>query len=511
MSILIYHGPPGSYKTSSAIQEQLIKAVKEGTWVPADSEQGKRFAHLKTKRQNQNIDPDSRIGKQFAASGYPVTNVNGVDCLVIPFINVPRPIVTNVRGVCIERIKSYFENSLPDDWLDGIEVIHVNTDGQEGRDRLARWFHWVPLGAFLIIDEAQAIFPKRWKDADLLALDFPIVEPHKTVRDSAGAAGRPGNFLEAWDMHRHYNWDIVLTTPKIEKIRDDIRGAAEGAYHHKNLAVLGWMFKGKYSQAFHMASDSPGPSSCITIESKRINKRTFRLYDSTSTGFHSDTKAGTSIFKDPKILVLLALAVLPFIYVGFTGIPFLTRKPSAEKADSTAVHVPGADNKVPAGGGKVATQTGHDSGVYVSGGPGSAPAVAVDHPLAGVRLSIIGVISNAKRTLITYSAATPGGNFQIDSERLKLLGYTISMVSECYHSVTYRSVQASRVYASCFNQLPTGSTLAAAPKPANSDMAPNASMPDQVIMLGGTEPKSLDPRHYPVPEYQPIPFNGGKS
>ncbi|RMO84683.1 hypothetical protein ALQ33_200048 [Pseudomonas syringae pv. philadelphi] len=68
--------------------------------------------------------------------------------------------------------------------------------------------------------------------------------------DAAKAADRPMNFLDAWTRHRHWNWDIILTTPNIKYVHTDIRQTSEAAYQHSNLMLLGKWLK------FLVAKDS---------------------------------------------------------------------------------------------------------------------------------------------------------------------------------------------------------------------------------------------------------------
>lgn len=263
MSVKIHHGPPGSYKTSGAVADDFLPAVKQG-----------------------------------------------------------RLVITNVRGLTLERVR---EAKYPLTWLekrkgitepykpvfpdvpDSFDIIHIDTTTSENRDRLARFFHWAPVGSeevpgpLFIIDEAQAIFPDRWLKNDLAQLDYP------GGLDAAKAAGRPARWSEAWEMHRHFGWDFTLTTPNISLIRSDIRAVSEGAFKHRNLATVG--VKGSYMEAFHMAQDSgQAASHFLSVKPKKIPKQIWRLYDSTTTGTFSDTLAGVNIFKDPKIFGLLVLA-----------------------------------------------------------------------------------------------------------------------------------------------------------------------------------------------------------
>ncbi len=65
---------------------------------------------------------------------------------------------------------------------------------------MARWFHWLPQGALLVIDEGQKIYPTRLKN--LKEFDF--------YTDEESEQWRPKTLEEAFDQHRHFNWDIYI-------------------------------------------------------------------------------------------------------------------------------------------------------------------------------------------------------------------------------------------------------------------------------------------------------------
>lgn len=216
-----------------------------------------------------------------------------------------RVIVTNVRGVTRDRVIEQFPD-LPDSF----DVMHVGDKTEEERLKWAQWFHWVPKGAFLFIDEVQDIWPKRWREADIRALDYPggVLQ--------AGVDDRPKDWEQAFDKHRHWNWDMVLTTPSYRKVRDDVKGAAEMAYKHKNLGILGGIFRGSYIEAAHLADDDGGSAShFLNVQKKKVPGYVFKLYDSTATGVVTDTKAGISIFSNPRILLLLGILAIAIFFV----------------------------------------------------------------------------------------------------------------------------------------------------------------------------------------------------
>ena len=94
MTTGIVHGDPGSYKTATLINDYLVPAIKQG-----------------------------------------------------------RVVVTNIRGVkSIEDIEALYEFEAPDT----AEIILVSFD-QNGFDKMARFFNWVPEGALILMDDGHRI------------------------------------------------------------------------------------------------------------------------------------------------------------------------------------------------------------------------------------------------------------------------------------------------------------------------------------------------------------------
>lgn len=373
MSIKIHHGPPGSYKTAGAVKDDLIPAIKAG-----------------------------------------------------------RPIVTNSRGVTLESIY----DALPDA-PENIELIFVDQTTKEGRDKLARWFHWAPQGAFMLFDEAQSIFPKSWRDADLKALDYP------GGFDQAKEDNRPANWIDAWDMHRHFNWDIVLTTPKINKIREDIRGAAEAAYKHKNLGLYGALFKGSYVEGMHAADDNGSASSDFqSTVKKRIKKDdpTWKLYKSTATGIHKDTTAGINMLASPKVLLPLGMLVFALGYIFYTGLPTVKTGEHLKAHPEATAQADGAVVPVPVSAG-VSTPVYHAPN---SGNARKADQIDPDlmHPYFGRTIIYQGKITMKGQTLHLFLIKGENGDHQETSLGLIDHGYeiTVNEHSECSIDLTYQKV-----------------------------------------------------------------------
>jgi len=330
MSIKIHHGPNGSYKTSGAIQDDAVPALKEG-----------------------------------------------------------RVIITNVRGFTLERAYAVFPD-LPNT----AEIINLDLESLVDLDRMRSWFQWAPRGAFLIFDETQLLFPKSWREKDLEKFDYP------GGPEAAHAADRPMGWLDAWTRHRHFNWDIVLTTPNISYIRDDIRMTCEMAYKHSNLAVIG--VPGRYKEAQHDAQLNRPPADGTIVEYKRIRKQTFALYQSTATGKTQDTKAGKSLCRSPKLVFLLALLAGTIGFVSYMGplkvvggnAPAPAAKPAAAPSPNAAAS-PGQAAAVaaaarPAATGAVPAQPLPDR-------PAAPPAELNPHPFAGRSITITAHLYSKKK------------------------------------------------------------------------------------------------------------------
>lgn len=229
---------------------------------------------------------------------------------IIPAIKDGRTIVTNIRGLTYERCLDVFPDA-----PSTFKMINLNLDSKDGLDRCRNWFQWVDHGSLVVFDEVALVFLQSWRDSDLKQFDWV------GGVDAAFEAGRPSTWLDAWTRHRHWGWDVVLTTPDIKYIRNDIRQTSQSAYKHTNYGVLGPLFKklvGDYKEVFHAASSNqPSPKS-IT-RNRRIDPLVWDLYDSTANGQVTKDFAGTSIFKSIPLLLGLLVCILAFSYSFLSG------------------------------------------------------------------------------------------------------------------------------------------------------------------------------------------------
>lgn len=273
-----------------------------------------------------------------------------------------------------------------------------------------------------------------------MALSFP------GGPDLASAADRPETLRIAMDMHRHYNWDFVLTCPNIAGVRNEIREPAETAIRHVNMAILG--IKGFYKTVLH-TSDNSGTSPAHALQVKafrKIRASTFRLYDSTVTGAVRDTSAGSSILGDPKLLLLLALVSIS-AYYSFSHMHKSTVFGGSNNKGSASASAPSSANLV---SGAVSTSKDAAQGSGVDRGNAGIQSDSANDPdyftlrtgpFKGSRLVINGhqIIRSDGRVSMRYSfvLSHAGDYLDIDLDDYPSLFSSIKPVNDCLAFVSY--------------------------------------------------------------------------
>jgi len=368
MAISVHHGPNGSYKSSGVVADFFLKAAREG-----------------------------------------------------------RTVVTNIRGMSTDRTFEHYP-----DTAEGFEVIQVDTSTGAGKDRISKWFHWAPDGALLLFDEPSVIFPKRWRDSDLKKLDnLEVLERMATdpTFNETHPEYRPPTFNIAFEMHRHWNWDIVIMTPNIKLLRSDIRDTSEGGYKHRNNALIG--LKGSYNEGFHSAEDNgSNPSQFLSVETKRIKPVVFKLYDSTKTGEHQDTSSGTSIWKNGRFVLSLAVAVSSLGYAAYT---FSTGEVFPDHPSATVQ----LGNAVP--------QVAISSGTIQNSSLSDSRMVNVSdntpynlEPFYNYAFTITASLSSEVSDLYFFTASKTGSSFGITSVELQEAGYSVIRITDCAATIVYK-------------------------------------------------------------------------
>lgn len=250
MTAVIHHGAPGSYKSFSIVQNVVIPALKKG-----------------------------------------------------------RTVVTNIRGLDdINRIQTALDIELPKE----ARLMNVPHDSNAGFEKMATFFHWVPVGALIVMDEGQRVYPTRLRS--LLCFDLPL-DLQETLE---GGIQRPSTVENAFDQHRHMNWDIYISTTNVAKIHKEVRAVAEYAFRHRDLSgVLPWL-KDTWNEFKHDPETTGKlPSHYIGTPVKhKADKRIFECYRSTATGEAKSSNENKNIFNDTKLrLVILVIVVALSMFI----------------------------------------------------------------------------------------------------------------------------------------------------------------------------------------------------
>lgn len=375
MAIVIHHGPSGSYKSFSSVQRHAIPHLQKG----------------------------------------------GV-------------LVTNIRGLNIEGVQRYSE---PKQLPDSAQIIYINTDKKKGREHLARWWHWMPDGAILIMDEAQKIYPDR-RGFNPKELSYEGGE------DQADADNRPYTFEDAIDEHRHHNWDIYLCTTNIGKIHKEIRMTAEEGIRHVNVSNLLPWFKHTWYEHRHNPENN-GLSKTHTggrPTRYKADQRIFEceVYKSTKTGQHKQSEARQPIHKNKTVIFLLC------VFIVSSSITIIGLYNKLKDDDSTEINNKKIDSLD-----KDIRPSNHASSRVVSNqhladqpdDKASTVIKDITSPLDDYSIHIIGTFDDEY-----YFSINSDNSLHVPEDYLKSFGYTVTYISPCMAKLDHLTGSTRYTYCS---------------------------------------------------------------
>lgn len=344
---------------------------------------------------------------------------------VIPQLLDGRVIVTNVRGFnSVDAV----ENAMGREAAETAAIMYVDTETAAGRLHMGQFFHWAPKGALILIDEAQDIFPVRRRDFKLEQLDYPG-GPEAAARDE-----RPYDICNAFDMHRHHNWDIYLCTTNIKKIHSEIREAAQVAFRHYSMGELLPWKKGRWREVEHdPENNGKSDSHAYGIPKEyRIDPRTFQCYQSTKTGEHRENAGPGNILKDKKLItisVVVIACVIGFIYFAVDIFNREINRSKTAPVDSETRGTAIVNDATNGDNGRVNTV-----GVAVHG--------VLRHPFADAVLRISGRVGNS----IMFEGVDNEGAFSVTDRELLTYGYSLVALSGCHVRLLFGVDVAQDVY-----------------------------------------------------------------
>lgn len=395
MAVIIRHGPNGSYKSASSVWYDLLPALRQG-----------------------------------------------------------RICITNLEGCYpLEEIESRLGEKFPDTTrLYRINIIH-----DESLRLWRRWFHWAPVGSFILMDEVQDIYPDRsWKESDL---DLQPIETYKAdlppgliedfyaaldackpdsfdscdyddtgalLFDANGRIVYPKTLNGAFKRHRKFNWDIVCVTPDIGDVAPMVRGCAELAKAQSNKDSF-FLFKRKPRIYEHNPRSNGIPNANSPVYREKVPLAAFLLYKSTQTG--KQTKSGQSKgpFSSPVIYFYIFLLIVfsSFFFYHSSSADIAADEANAKSSVAAAPQASGdvvqAGSRTPSyvgTGGTNKVSPGHS--VFVN--PYNAKAVYV----TGSSLDTQG------NGVVTFALYTKdGGEYHTNNDELLSMGYAVRFKRYC--------------------------------------------------------------------------------
>jgi len=211
---------------------------------------------------------------------------------IVQNLKKKRRVYTNIDGLdlgpCREMIKNLTglgDHELPD-FLHHLE-----------NEKVQAFWEYVEPGSLIVIDEAQN---------------------HFNSRDWQSEANRR---FGAWaSTHRHYGFDLVLITQRIERIDSAVRTLAEWTYRYRKMNFFGSAIQNKYIRYAYAGDDTGGES--LSKKIMTYKKEIFACYKSYQG---KDIKElgimnHMNILKHPAILSLPVLLAVFFYFLSGSSI-----------------------------------------------------------------------------------------------------------------------------------------------------------------------------------------------
>ena len=372
MTAIIHHGPPGSFKSFAIVQRVVIPALQEG-----------------------------------------------------------RVVVTNIRGLtCIDLICETMNITIPE----SAELINVE-HSETGFAHMAKFFSWAPVGALIVMDECQQVYPARLKT--LAGFDTSDLEQASLIESDKLdnpelEEPRPNRVEIAFEKHRHMGWDIYMSTPHISKVNKEVKQVCQYAKRHRDLSgVLPW-FKNTWREYLHDPENS-GKSKSHELETPRRYKadvRVFNCYKSTGIGTPKGSNEKISIFSDNRVRVFIFIiicSISTFFYLLAQTIENFsnTAQVANEESSSLSFDVPNNDG-------------GSNGNKIVSSNDGSLKVLAVPDQeqftfdlIGKSKIYYVGTFKYHHFNVISKE-----GVLNLTSVDFESVGYSIEQLSRCIFKLT---------------------------------------------------------------------------
>ena len=261
---------------------------------------------------------------------------------LLPALREGRTVVTNIQGM---RKVEQIEKALSERFPPSARIISIYSTSEKGRYLWQNYYNWLPIGAMVVIDEAQDIFNKTvgfdmaknvnqglqpfLKDLPPWFEDFynkklesfkpeeiDVDDTGQKLVDENGLIILPPTFEESFMRHRHFNWDIILCTPNIKKIPTEIKAVSELALSHKSKDSFGFSKRKPRIFEHDPLSSSTTPKKGDNAPSVKVPLAVHMLYKSTVTGHTTKSGVAASPLKNLKLvggLIILLCSLSLFV------------------------------------------------------------------------------------------------------------------------------------------------------------------------------------------------------
>lgn len=384
---------------------------------------------------------------------------------LLPALRAGRLVVTNAAGMYpLHRIEEFLGEKFPDT----ARLFRISSQDPRYQELWRRWHHWMPIGAFVFIDECQDIYDrdvfKGQKEYDLKPIDTysevlpkdfiqlfkDMLESYKpdaidecdmddtgrVVFDDRGQIIYPTTPKESFMRHRHYNWDVVFATPDINSIPRPVRACCEVAFAYSSKDSF-FLSKRKPRIYEHNPLENGIPTKQSVTFKRHVPLAVHMLYKSTQTG--SITKSGQSGGPLSSFKVRFVMFVfLPLILV-YWGYFFYSRLAS-DPAVSENGHTVAAAGGSSASSGSVAVPVSDKN----AGNGSSQPSFVM--PYQVTELFVTGssgaIYMGRFEGLVIFSGVRGQQELAFNSDDLVNMGYKVDYLGDCYSVVTDRAGRA---------------------------------------------------------------------
>lgn len=379
---------------------------------------------------------------------------------VLPQLRAGRLVVTNIEGILT---KESIEIALNETFPESADIWRLSSQTERGLHLWRRWFWWMPVNAFIIIDEVQDVFPddaKVFKPEELDSQGIDSLKEHlpekyythfkkeianytpptdegstddtgETILDENGHIIYPKKMREANMRQRKYNWDLIYCTPAIEEVHKLIRRVTEFAYfykYNKSFEFIPYFYrKPRIHEHSPKNNGTPKKKDDPTVW-RRVPVEVHKCYKSTSTG-QITKRGGLNAFKDPTLIFAIAMLLLCVCYATWWGFIKEDSKPFSQAAANGH-----QENR------QVSSQTTNE----VNSLPNSVNPVqgsneiriSLELPFDATKIYLTGyqdvVLNKDKKYKQYFFVMTAGDDkISINNHDLYYFGYEVAFINEC--------------------------------------------------------------------------------